>query len=76
MENKAVATMHDKVAIVTGGSRGLGRNTAVILPVGRPFGDEAFVSSAEKQTHRRLRALPRGRKATLIATPDEQIVFS
>lgn len=31
MENKAVGTMTDKVAIITGGSRGLGRNTALNL---------------------------------------------
>jgi NAD(P)-dependent dehydrogenase (short-subunit alcohol dehydrogenase family) len=31
MENKTVGTMQDKLAIITGGSRGLGRNTAVNL---------------------------------------------
>jgi NAD(P)-dependent dehydrogenase (short-subunit alcohol dehydrogenase family) len=31
MENKTVGTMQEKIAIITGGSRGLGRNTAVNL---------------------------------------------
>jgi len=31
MENKTVRTMTDKIVIITGGSRGLGRNTAVNL---------------------------------------------
>ena len=31
MANETVGTMKDKVAIITGGSRGLGRNTAVNL---------------------------------------------
>ena len=31
MANKTVGTMKDRVAIITGGSRGLGRNTAVNL---------------------------------------------
>ncbi|MBV9037551.1 MAG: SDR family oxidoreductase [Acidobacteriaceae bacterium] len=31
MENKTVGSMKDKIAILTGGSRGLGRNTAVNL---------------------------------------------
>jgi hypothetical protein len=29
MANETVGTIKDKVAIITGGSRGLGRNTAV-----------------------------------------------
>jgi NAD(P)-dependent dehydrogenase (short-subunit alcohol dehydrogenase family) len=31
MDNKTVGSMNDKTAIITGGSRGLGRNTAVNL---------------------------------------------
>ena len=31
MENKTVGTMQDKIAIITGASRGLGRNTAINL---------------------------------------------
>ena len=31
MANETVGTMKDRVAIITGGSRGLGRNTAVNL---------------------------------------------
>jgi len=31
MENQTVGTMTDKTAIITGGSRGIGRNTAVNL---------------------------------------------
>jgi NAD(P)-dependent dehydrogenase (short-subunit alcohol dehydrogenase family) len=31
MDNKTVGSMKDKTAIITGGSRGLGRNTAVNL---------------------------------------------
>jgi len=31
MQNEAGATMHDRIAIITGASRGLGRNTAVHL---------------------------------------------
>ena len=31
MENKTLGTMQDKIAIITGASRGLGRNTAINL---------------------------------------------
>ncbi len=34
MANETVGTMKDRVAIITGGSRGLGRNTAVNLAGG------------------------------------------
>ena len=63
MANETVGTMKDRVAIITGGSRGLGRNTAVNL-AGRGVNVIFTYRSNQKEADSLIREIEAmGRKA-------------
>ena len=63
MANETVGTVKDRVAIITGGSRGLGRNTAVNL-AGRGVNVISTYRSNQKEADSLIREVEAmGRKA-------------